>query len=327
MQDEESQYRVIGEHSHVTNSLVSDRGVLVLDLFSARPEDPVRVAYADGEWLIVEEFRVVPDDPDQERLNLAEMGFTTELPPVVPGREEPNMSDAARVHLAMEVLCSCANLRCPTVLNPSTVEERERVRRRGWKLTRNNPGPPEQAEPRRQCTWVRGHDRERYPCEWKEGQWPYGPAQHHPWCPRHPDVYNQPVREDHPADAPDRITLADTQTVVPVESHVSASAPVIARHSMPEQLTATATMARPFVENIGNQERTDPDGMGYSRDNAGSTPEYVGPYDLAAREAWKICAAPGPPHEMPALRCDKRHPHNPAEGHQMTLGSGDVIRW
>jgi hypothetical protein len=158
---------------------------------------------ARGSWDFLDEF----DDPTEEAPP------ARGIVPVIPGTADPFLSlpnpHAGQLAEAMAVHCQCKELRCPVVLNPASPADRSwwRAKLRG----RVAHGlPPGAVTPFRQCSMERGHapidDHDAH--EWTEGGWPYGPAQHHPRCPRHPDSYNRPAAEEgHPATG--GITSAD----------------------------------------------------------------------------------------------------------------------
>jgi len=110
-----------------------------------------------------------------------------------------SLPDGARLRSALLVPCRCEWVRCPTVLNPSTEDERAgwRERMRGGAViglaavreVENGSAVatlPE-VEPYMRCV----HEREHAgTCVWHEGGWPYGAAEHHPQCPRWHGTWN-----------------------------------------------------------------------------------------------------------------------------------------
>jgi len=196
---------------NVVSHWVSDRGVLVVNLDPPPTSTTHRLAYAHGYWGAVHESSSAdPDGPEHDPAGAATVAsdartFRDELSTMLahqqdsaatsPATESHELTDRDRVHLAMGVHCCCYELRCPTVLNPARPEEKGWWRKRqkvGPGLNRQAPDP----EPRMQCVQRDGHRGAHY---WQEGVWIYGPANHHPDCPRHPLRYNRAGQVPRPA--------------------------------------------------------------------------------------------------------------------------------
>lgn len=184
----------IADMPNVQWSTITVPGALVVGL-----EDPpgartlVRTrVFAPGRWADLAELAPAADDP-------------APAPPFVPGDFEADVravletSDAARIRAALQVQCTCAELRCTNVLNPASPEEKEQARNR-WRLF-PTVFREEQPEPLQQCVRARGHDPVSMPCYWQPGVWLWGIHNHHQGCPRHPSRYNVPQVEGQPQEA------------------------------------------------------------------------------------------------------------------------------
>lgn len=192
---------------------------------------------ARGSWDHLEEW----DEPTQEPQEETARGVV----PVVPGPApaDPFLSlpnpFAGQLREAMAVICCCRELRCPVVLNPATPADRSwwRMKLRGRIATGLPPGA---TIPFRQCSMEIGHapidDHDAH--DWTEGGWPYGPALHHPKCPRHPDTYNRQIDvEGHPATG--GITTADELAAAPDTDQTD--------DTTPEDPAPRGELVRPYV--------------------------------------------------------------------------------
>lgn len=184
---------LVAEIDNVTHRMIGHHGALVVtaDAHAGLPDIEV---FNSSIWARVQEFHDSPIrvpvaiEPDQ----IIRRALTDYGPGFVPAPFNPD------VHEAMQTICACDSLRCPVILNPPT----EEGKRRGRLLSGATRRPVTGAElaPLMRCCWEAGHDQDTNPCDWREGGWPYGPADHHPRCPRHPDTYNRPVEgQPHPA--------------------------------------------------------------------------------------------------------------------------------
>jgi hypothetical protein len=190
-------HQTIGDFINVNRApKVTDTGALIITGSLLVAGQPARIIYNPTWWAYVEES---PDDmPPPTQVTDDELSRITDaltdddaLAALGSDLREPRPLSAfggfsADVHEAMKIICRCDDLRCPVVLNPATPEEKEafRLRQRGKPAT-----VPEQVDPLKRCSWevdhLGGH-------EWQPDGWPYGPAEHHPMCPRHPSRYNRP---------------------------------------------------------------------------------------------------------------------------------------
>lgn len=254
---------MIADMPNVTWSTVTNPGVLVVRLNPESPGGTVLRAFAAGYW-----------------------GEAAEIPapatlPIVPGAVtdadiEDLMagSDAAAVRAAMAVHCICESLRCTTILNPATREEKEAARTR-WR--RKADGPPAPAEPLKRCVRARGHNQEELECFWAPGVWIYGAAEHHTGCPRHPARYNNIEKFTAPEEGQPQHDAAGftSPTYVPV---------MLVPEPEPEVST---TLVRPFIERHQG---------GLTGLDRADVPEMFAAetYLRAQREMWKACAVPGP---------------------------------
>ena len=255
---------------NVSRPYINRHGALVCPM---PDDDSLRVVmFAPGTWSHMEEYREQPAPAPQHS-----------YPPVT-------LSDAGRVHEAMQILCACAQLRCPVVINAGSPEER------GWWRRRqqgDQAGAAPAVAPLMQCVHEQGHpDDIRH--EWREGGWPYGPHHHHPACPRHPDAYNQPS-EGQPQHA-----AGITETPDRVRPYVV---------DTPDQYGAAVGRA-PLA--LGG------DPYGYSRDDVPGTltPGSAEP---------PPCGAYAPGYDG-RLRCSEPMNHPPGGCVATTLG-GDRVRW
>lgn len=202
------------EVTNVASAYVTGAGALAVELeHGDRPGTLRGVIIAHGAWQRVEDWNATDPEPDQQRADaeqldpdqLAEkygpplaaaleieqrarqidMPTLPALPPLVrpagllpghvqlPGesvgivRDPLAMSNALRLRHALTVYCLCARLRCPEI-----------VAHRG---TFYEPEPV-------QCQMLDMHDGPHLAPE--PSLWVWGPHNHHPSCPRHPDTYN-----------------------------------------------------------------------------------------------------------------------------------------
>lgn len=255
---------LIADLPNVTSSNVTNPGVLVVRLAPASPAGITLRAFAAGYWGEVSEvptvLPIVPIMPG----------------PVTDADIDALMagSDAAAVRAAMTIHCLCDSLRCTTVLNPASREEKEAARTR-WR--RQPAGPPPPSEPLQRCVQARGHDQEATPCYWALGVWTYGAAEHHSSCPRHPSRYNgQPQQQEEEGQPQEAAAGFTSPTYVPVQVFAE-----------PEPEVST-TLVRPYIEAAGQGGLT-----GLDRADVPALFEFE-PFLRQQREMWKVCAVPGP---------------------------------
>lgn len=289
--------------------------------------------------------------------------------PVVPGPApaDPFLNVAraphsAEVHEAMQIHCCCEQLRCPILMNEATSGERKWWQIRGHHA--HGVAGTAGSLPLQRCVHEIGHDTADVPHEWFEGGWPYGPAQHHPACPRHPDVYNRAalVVEGQQAAEPAGVT---TTPDVPESDRLSATAVLTG----PAERPSAHTVVRPFVRHRAAEDeqgpRPDPEtppGCGiedhpstshYCRGPGGIPVTYPmtkriepgnsgpgGPlpprpalvqatHNLAARTAWQECGLWYPEslgHGRETLWCTWRAEHA-GDTHSTTTQGGDRLYW
>lgn len=200
----------IADMPNVKWSTITAPGALVVGL-----EDPpgartlVRTrVFAPHRWADLAELAPAADDP-------------APAAPYVPGDFDVDVQglldapDAVRIRAAMQVQCTCKELRCTNVLNPANAEEKEQARNR-WRLF-PTVFREEQPEPLQQCVRARGHDLVSMPCYWQPGVWVWGIHNHHQGCPRHPSRYNVPEVEGQPHDA---AGVTTTSLVRPLIEHI-----------------------------------------------------------------------------------------------------------
>lgn len=330
--------KLIAEHPNVTGSNVTMPGVLVLNL-DVPPGSGLaeRVAYAPGYWGMVAEsgyddaapaapspaagtdeptkatgvYPVVPmvpgpaapDEPERRTTDdeLADLlGPTGQLwcaPGEVPWAGSAAPTDRDRLAVAMLVHCQCDAMRCPVVTNPATADERRWWQRRqhgGGSHALKAPEP----EPLKRCIELAGHSDE-FPHHWHEGGWPFGPGNHHPRCPRHPDNYNRPgsvpVPGEGQAHAPG-ITPADAPAQLPAEPDLPQTHPLTDRPD--------PALARPYILSGPDDE----------------------PYLKDVRRTFSVCAVEGPDGYPFPVWCNN-HPRHIEEVHTMDRPGGERIIW
>lgn len=322
--------------------------------FSDDDEECTRVLIAHGQWAFVQEIRDLPPDtpepaPDDSPFTALESvpfipgkgflaGLRTDLGPTTgSGDEDPSPivrpiskeellfyrrthpdspqrpeSDAERVHRAMQIHCRCDVLRCPVVLNEASRTDKRRAR---WRMF-NTGSTPFTGEPLQRCSLPISHDPDTEPHRWVYGEWIYGPAQHHPDCPRHPDRYNRPAEEGQPTPAgltsteqlADQIMANDTMvteifgkhSAMPdrelVRGYVTAALPVLAGNSGP------GIPASPAVQQVND----------------------------SARDVWRTCCTmtdDGQHYCGLPIGHDKGYPDVPPTAHETTTPGGDRLRW
>jgi len=344
----DAQRALLFDLPHVIGTLIITTGALIIDLDPAHnpenvDEDVMKLVLAPGYWATVQEV-VRPDEQPAEPVaaSPAEIGpgeargFLSFLnnglameeeqrrAPVVPGfdpvfpqPDEPP-SEAARVHAAMAVACLCLGLRCPVVLNPSTEAERRSVRLRAKLHLRSTP----ETEPLMRCSREVNHDPMTEPHRWIQGEWIYGPAQHHPRCPRHPARYNMPTEEEQPLAA--RFT---STTELPSSQH-SALAVISAPWAPADSLggPADTLVQEVFARHSVETALVRPYANGQPAKAAIAVPvegwNQPSPINVAARQIWNVCAAWGPE----GISCELA-PEHPADVLHEAEKGGDRIRW
>lgn len=315
---------------HQTN--ITESGALVCRFAGLDVPGKLRlVVFAPRTWTEVQEW-----NPDPELApELAFQRYTDDALPDVTGSgeqvgsDQPSdpdefLTDVERVHRAMSVICLCDKFRCPAILNASAAAERLWWRRRQNGAITNTSAPA--VEPLRRCVWEAGH----MPSEvndhdhesghyWAAGQWPYGVANHHPECPRHPSRYN----------------AGHTDLTVPGEGQPQHAAGVTPLYV--DQPEARGELVRPYVKPDAELSEVngfvvgrpvavlegDPTGLGYSRDAHTVTAPLT--YNHEERDAFNICAEYTPGWNG-QLWCTLDIDHEP--GHSTTqVGGGDLVRW
>jgi hypothetical protein len=319
--------RHLATHYRVTRVALPMNGhLLVTD------EDGV-TGYASGRWWsFTDETHPTRSEYDTAEALATPDGPVPTLPvPTVPGPAEPErptqvlsvaglLTDGGRVHEAMQIHCVCNELRCPVVLNQSTPEERRwwQIRQRGEAATGKAPEP----EALQRCSHETGHEplvvmgidgARVVPHAWVEEGWPYGPANHHPACPRHPESYNRAAldtSEGQPRHAAG-VTEAD-------EPEAEAEADPRER----------GELIRPYVASVGRVITPDDHGALYERaGNSGPgqpLPDRL-PYNRGARDSWHTCAQYAPGYNGQAW-CGLPSGHV-GPGHSVTLPGGDRVTW
>lgn len=326
----------------VTGTTVTAPGVLVVNVFPVTPIAPELYAYAPGHWGHVEEL---PRDTRPESAATDPAGAEPEPVPSSPGTgpcghpghpttshhcetqgvpvvypDLNDLGDAARVHHAMSILCICADLRCPVVINPPSTNERRFWRKRQVRGTAaegvGGPAP----EPFMQCVEEVGHDTSDTRHHWESGVWLYGPGNHHPSCPRYPATYNRPPEEAAP-DAPQGVSgsahvptadLSADQTVRFDDTTLVRTGFVAQLATMEEQRTAELEEA----------------GYYWGRGDSDSGPVIRSePYNVAQREGWRVCAIYAPGYSDRSVWCTEPVGHPEDVACSMTLPGGDVVRW
>jgi hypothetical protein len=343
----DAQRALLFDLPNVAGTATTTTGALMIDLDPGQTPELVdehvtKLVLAPGYWAVVQEVErpdeqpAEPDDAPFTEISSVPFypgdtkGFLAAIsdipttgggqrPPLVPGFEEEPPSEAARVHAAMAVACLCLGLRCPVVLNPSTEAERRSVRLRAKLHLRSTPEP----EPLMRCSREVGHDPMTEPHRWIRGEWIYGPAQHHPRCPRHPARYNMPTEEEQPLAArftsttelPSAVHSARAMISAPWAPADSAGAPadtlvqeVSARHS-----AAETVLVRPYANGQHAKAAIAVPVGGW---NAPST------FNVAARQIWNLCAVWGPE----SISCELAKDHPADVLHEADKG-GDRIRW
>lgn len=292
--------------------------------------------YASGRWWsFTDETRATAPEAEAEALSTPDGPVISDPVPVptVPGPQQPSaegeaptqmlavaglLTDGARVHEAMQIHCVCNELRCPVIINPSTAEARRwwQVRQRGG-LTLG--GAPEPTEPLMRCVYETGHDPvpqtgelRTSPHEWREGGWPYGPANHHPSCPRHPDSYNRAALETSEGQPRHAAGVTEADEPDPRER---------------------GELVRPYVGlplSLVPHTAPEAEALGLLYDRAGNSgpglplPDRL-PYNRGARESWHTCAQYAPGYHGEAW-CGLPSGH-PGNGHSVTLPGGDRVTW
>lgn len=330
----------------VTGTTVTAPGVLVVNVFPVTQIAPELYAYAPGHWGHVEEL---PRDTRPESAATDPAGAEPEPVPPSPGTGpvaphvaplqtpgvEPyrpdlaDLSDAARVHLAMTVHCVCAALRCGVVINPPTVNERRFWQRRQVRGTAaegiGGPAPL----PFMQCVEEVGHDTTVTQHHWEHGVWIYGPGNHHPACPRHPAAYNRSASQA----APDASEGVSGSAHVPT-ANLSADQTV--------RLDDTTLVRTGFLAQLALLDEDEPTGVvlgaadtgeletaGFLWGRTDDTGPVVrsGPYNARQRDGWGVCALFAPGYPDLSVWCTELVGHPMDEPCRATLPGGDVVRW
>jgi len=327
--------KCIFDLSNVTHTQILTTGSLIVDLdpyWADADEEVSRLVLAHRQWAYIQEIADVPPDdgpftklasapivPGKGDFALIPPGFLAGVMTEVrtTGGETRPDSDAELVHKAMQIHCRCASLRCPVDLNESTVAEKRRAR---WRMFR--PGtdhPPFTGEPRQQCSLPISHDPVAEPHRWKHGEWLYGPAMHHPDCPRHPDRYNRGEGQPSPAGlTPDDQIAVLADQILKDDAMVTE---IFGRHSVPdmpgvpdrELVRGYITAALPVL--AGNS------GPGMP------LPQRI---NEAARGTWKACGVYSDDNKhwcaQPAGH-DGNYPNSMPTAHETTTPGGDRLRW
>jgi hypothetical protein len=340
---------------NVLRTEVLASGTLVIELDPTHndgpdDEDVTRLVIAAGHWAYIQEVRDEPDDASPVAPMTGHAAFmagryaeaikdqlkpTGGFPvPVVPGDPEPDdapfgplesrpLSDSERVHKAMSIHCRCDQLRCRVVLNPATATDKRKAR---WRMFGANSEAPFTGEPLRRCTLPISHDPAVRPHEYVPARWPWGPHNHHPDCPRHPERYN---REEGQPESPAAITSQLPAPVVEELADRIMDAPdmlaeIFGRHaSQPEAklVRGYVTAGHQLLAAAGNS------GPGFPIAPNGRTMPRI---NMAARATWKACAAYDPSGAhwcIEAIGHDERKEDGEPSVHQTTLPGGDRIRW
>jgi len=288
---------LVREQHNVTAVHVTGTGALVMVVTDLG--DLYRVAVAPGEWAEVEEWTDVEPSatPTSDALSAPIEEVMPEPERLAQPVETPaQTSDFEAVHRAMEIVCICAQLRCPVVIGPApSAEQRAHwSKNRFFRGGRQAEARFEQAPPFTRCSWEIGHNTTESPHLWVEGGWPYGINEHHPECPRHPDRYNRP------------------------------EVPVIAGEGQPYAAGATpGMMLIPAATAVLEREPLILD------DRPAGIPVGV---DHVARQMWSRCAHMPPleiQKEHPGIWCSMSINHDPASGHEWEVPGepGLYIRW
>lgn len=272
---------LIADMPNVTFSDVTNPGVLIVKLAPVNGSTTTLRAFAPGFWAeVVETPTALP---------------SVSSTPIVPGAPTDadiatlmETPDAAAIRAAMTIHCTCDALRCTSLLNPASAEEKESARIR-WRT--KHDGPPDPAEPLQRCVRARGHDQEALPCYWALGVWTYGAAEHHPACPRHPSKYNNPSNNNYIEKFP-----ATTEEGQPQDAAGFTSTAMLDDPS--------TTLVRPLTEAIAEQFE---------------------PYLAVKRAMWNTCAVPGPDADSGETWCTLPIGHD-GELHEQQR-SGERISW
>jgi hypothetical protein len=328
-----SQAAPMARHEGVTGLRMPQTGHLIVHT------ERYTMTYAAGHWQAFSDT-AVPSVPSLHDATQAPVVPGNPRPPVPtdPGPVDPFLSQRAPyapdVHDAMQIHCACEQIRCPVVLNEATDGQRRWWQVRGF----NAPGAsaPAVAEPLRRCVHELGHDTAELAHTWHQGGWPYGIAQHHPACPRNPNVYNRAplMVEGQQATQPAGVT---TGADVPDRADVSST--VVLTGDEPEQPAAT-TIIRPYVTEATHPAHAatpddDPTGFFYDRNEGNSGPGGLlpttaqldaGEYNRAARTSWGVCAAYAPESVSPQ-RVWCAYPPGHDGAHATNAPGGDRLHW
>jgi hypothetical protein len=347
---------------NVERTTVTMPGALVIDLnpypILDDDEGVTRLVLAPGHWAYVQEVDSPPPAPAEAEapptLSIPATGFLSGLALNVPvtggypvAEADPDeadddeaepVSDAMMVHRAMQIVCVCLSLRCPVVLNPSTDGERRKVRRRMFGKV---VGEPVHSEPRMQCSLHVGHDPMADEHRWKHGEWIYGPAQHHPECPRHPERYNRNHSSEGQPNTAGLTTEAQLShgpvlpaTVEQLTDQIMSTPDMVdeifRRHEQPEAST-DRLLVRPYATGAHRvvAERQGNSGPGFPVE-----PVRHAAVNQAARTVWHVCGVYAPDEVSPAkeLWChrpvghDQESPGAVVTEHEALQGV-DPVRW
>lgn len=202
---------------------------------------------ARGTWDHLEEWGDFTGPDLLAGQQLVENTLRLDDPPVVPGHTPdpflagPTNPHAGKLADAMAVHCVCASLRCPVLVE---IDKPSWWRQTFGSMTMAETVATLGAGATVQCGHEIGHDAPEVAHDWREGMWPYGPHNHHPKCPRNPEVYNRPQADAVEGQPQPAAGITAAPAAPPVDS---ATASVGASANLAPAWVTDRTLIRPYV--------------------------------------------------------------------------------